>query len=150
MRAINLGRPWNCRLIWSDGIIADSMRRISLFAKGNLRNDAIGVAILGGIVGGMLGVRGEATLSEMLLVTSLWVVMGAAAGAIMGATLRGFGGALLGLLGGVVLGVSQGDFKWVVPAVFAGPVVGALAGPIVGATLTTLRDAVRKHPNKGA
>ena len=119
-------------------------------AVSGILEDAVGVAILGGVVGGMLGVRGNGTLSEMLLTTSLWVGMGAAGGAIMGATLRGFGGALLGLSGGAVLGISQGDFKWIVPAVFAGPVVGALAGPMVGVTLRTLRDAVRSHPNNGA
>ena len=120
------------------------------FAISGVLEDAVGVAALGGVLGGMLGFRGNDALSEMLLTTSLWVGMGAAGGAIVGVTLRGFGGALLGLLGGVALGISQGDFKWVVPAVFAGPVVGALAGPMVAVTLTILRDAVRNHPNDGA
>ncbi len=145
-----LCHPWNCENFRSDGIIVASMRRISLFSKGISRNDAIGVGVLGGVLGVIMGTSGENTLLGWLVSAGAGLAVGAALGAVVGALFRGFGGAVFGLVGGVVLGASTGEFKWLIPAAVVGPIVGAMAGPLADATIRVIDTAVQDHFRKKA
>ncbi len=110
MRSAKPSPFWNCRLCWSNGIIAVSMSRISLFAKGISRNDAIGVGVLGGVLGVVLLTSGESAVSGWLLSAGVGLLVGGALGALVGALFRGFGGVAFGLIGGVLVGASTGEF----------------------------------------
>ena len=145
-----LCHPSNCERLWSDVNIATDMKRISLFDKAISRRDAIGVGVLGGVLGVIMGSSGESTLSGWLVGAGAGLAVGAALGAVVGALLRGFGGAVLGLVGGVVLGTSTGEFKWLIPAAVVGPIVGAMAGPVADATIRAIDSAVKDHFHKKA
>ena len=112
--------------------------------------DAIGVGILGSLIGSILAISSETTTAGTLLSVLVGSSVGATGGAIVGVVLRGYGGAALGLIGGVMLGISTGDFKWVLPGVVVGPIAGALAGPTARATVGRIRGFSRDHSRRGA
>ena len=105
--------------------------------------DAIGVGILGAVVGSMLAIVGETTTAGLLLSAVVGSGIGATVGAALGLILRGYGGVILGLIGGAMLGISAGDFKWVIPGVVAGPIIGALAGPLARTAVETIRGSLK-------
>jgi len=61
-----LCHSWNCGLSWSNVIIAAIMWHISHFDKGISQKDAIGVGVLGGVLGDIMGTSTRDTRSRKM------------------------------------------------------------------------------------